>query len=262
MPRVPTQFEELLKLPSDDTRARATWVYETLRFYLDLPTDVRTARLQQWTYGGGNNLKWRVEDLGGGYFRLTSISSGKVAEVAEVAGSSKANGAAVQQWDWANSDNQRWSLTPQSDGSYQVLNKTSGKAMDVSGVSTADGADIQQWDWSGSGGSNQKWLFTDLGTTARTALATAGPAADARLQVYPTILNKELTFDYTAATAESLQVQLVDALGRVALASPAVAVRAGFNHVGLDVTAASPGLYVLKVRTATGPLSQRVIIVR
>ena len=51
-------------------------------------------------------------------------------------------------------------------------------------------------------------------------------------------------------------------LGRVALASTAVAVRAGFNYVGLDVTAGGPGLYVLKVRTATGPLSQRVIIVR
>jgi len=48
----------------------------------------------------------------------------------------------------------------------------------------------------------------------------------------------------------------------VALASTAVAVRAGFNYVGLDVTAGGPGLYVLKVRTATGPLSQRVIIVR
>ena len=51
-------------------------------------------------------------------------------------------------------------------------------------------------------------------------------------------------------------------MGRVALASTAVAVRAGFNYVGLDVTADGPGLYVLKVRTATGPLSQRVIIVR
>ena len=224
--------------------------------------DVSTAngaRLQQWTYGGGNNQKWRVEDMGSGYFRLTSISSGKVAEVA---GSSTANGAAVQQWDWGGGDNQRWSLTLQSDGSYQVLNKTSGKALDVSGVSTADGADIQQWDWSGSGGSNQKWLFTDLGTVARPALATAGPAAEGRLQVYPTTISKELAFDYTAATAESLQVRLVDMLGRVALAPPAVAVRAGFNHVGLDVTAAGPGLYLLKVRTATGPLSQRIIIVR
>lgn len=95
---------------------------------------------------------------------------------------------------------------------------------------------------------------------ASAALATSKPAAGTRLQVYPTIVDKTLSFDYTADATELLQVQLVDVLGRVALAPPTVATHAGLNHVGLDVATARPGVYVLKIQTPAGFVSQRVVI--
>ena len=39
------QLEDLLSLAPNAARARATWVYEALRFYLDLPPEIRTQRL-------------------------------------------------------------------------------------------------------------------------------------------------------------------------------------------------------------------------
>ena len=212
---------------------------------------------QQRTWAVGANQKWRTVDMGNGFVRLVNLNSNKSLDVP---GPSTANGALAQQWDWTSLASQAWLVQRQSDGTYRIINKYSNKALDVAGASLADGANAQQWDW--SGGDNQRWWFSDQGPAALTALAATGGAAESRLQVYPTTIDRELTFDYTAPTAETLRVQLVDALGRVALAAPAVAAKAGLNHMRLDVAAASPGLYVLKVRAAAGPQSQRVIIVR
>ncbi|GAB2866866.1 ricin-type beta-trefoil lectin domain protein [Hymenobacter ruber] len=212
---------------------------------------------QQRTWATGSNQKWKPVDMGNGFVRLVNVFSNKSLDVP---GPSTANGALAQQWDWSSNDSQAWLVQRQSDGTYRILNKYSNKALDVAGASQADGANAQQWDWTGA--DNQRWWFSDQGPAALTALAAAGPAAAARLQVYPTTINQELTFDYTAETAENLQVQFMDVLGRVALAPPAVSVKAGLNHISLDAATATPGLYVLKVRTAAGPLSQRVVIAR
>ncbi|GAB3844245.1 ricin-type beta-trefoil lectin domain protein [Hymenobacter terrigena] len=212
---------------------------------------------QQRTWATGSNQKWKTVDMGNGFVRLVNIFSNKSLDVP---GPSTANGALAQQWDWTSNDSQAWLVQRQSDGTYRIINKYSNKALDVTSASQADGANAQQWDWTGA--DNQRWWFSDQGPAALTALAATGSAAAARLQVYPTTISQELTFDYTAETAETLQVQLVDVLGRVALAPPAVAAKAGLTHVSLNVASARPGLYVLKVRAAAGPLSQRVIIAR
>ncbi len=43
------QLDELLALPADAARERATWVYGALRYFLDVPVASRTARLVQFT---------------------------------------------------------------------------------------------------------------------------------------------------------------------------------------------------------------------
>lgn len=49
----------------------------------------------------------------------------------------------------------------QSGGTYRITSVFSGKALDVQDHSTADGGNIQQWTY--FGGSNQKWIVTDVG---------------------------------------------------------------------------------------------------
>jgi hypothetical protein len=57
-----------------------------------------------------------------------------------------------------------WSDTGRTilDGTYRVISKKSKKVLDVYASGTADGTNVQQWGW--TGGSNQKWTLTHLGS--------------------------------------------------------------------------------------------------
>ncbi len=213
------------------------------------------ALLRQHTWASAIQQKWHMVDAGNGYVRIVNQNSNKSLEIV---GSGTANGNQVEQYDWNSNATQYWLVQKQSDGTYRILNKNSGRALDT--PSATEDANLQQWDWTGA--DNQRWWLSDQGA-ARTALATTSAAtSDARLQVYPTPVTQELTFDYVADAAETLQVQLLDMLGRPALTVPAVAVKAGTTRVSLGATTVAPGAYVLRVITATGAITQRVTVTR
>ncbi len=86
------------------------------------------------------------------YYKIVSVHSGKVLDVA---GLSTENGANIYQWEYVGGDNQMWKFVHAGDGYYTIACKRSGKYLDVSGASTADGANIIQWP--SHGGNNQKW---------------------------------------------------------------------------------------------------------
>jgi hypothetical protein len=102
-----------------------------------------------------------VQGLGGTttYYRLTNRNSGKVADVS---GSSGADGGDVIQWGWNGGNNQQWQFQDAGGGYYRIINRNSNKCMDVSGNSTADGADIVQWTC--GGGTNQQWQMVTVGS--------------------------------------------------------------------------------------------------
>ena len=74
---------------------------------------------------------FRPDPVGGGFFRLVCLNSGKVADVS---GASTANGAPIIQWDWHSGDNQLFRIEPLSDGFVRIIAKHSGKVIDVTGV--------------------------------------------------------------------------------------------------------------------------------
>lgn len=213
-------------------------------------------RVQQWGWAGAASQKWKLVDAGSGYVRLVNMNSNKSLDVA---GPSTADGALTHQWDWLSQDSQYWQILDNGDGTYRIINKYSGKALDVQNNSTADGAAIQQWGYTGA--NNQRWYFSDQGA-ARSVLATASAEADARLQLYPTVVQAELSFEYRADQAQELAVQLVDVLGRAVLDQPAAPVRAGLNRFTLDVARFPAGVYTLRVATPDGQLQRRVLISR
>ncbi|OWP61896.1 glucan endo-1,6-beta-glucosidase [Hymenobacter amundsenii] len=211
---------------------------------------------QQWTYGGSSNQQWKLVDSGSGYVRLVNLNSNKSLDLAQGA-SPTANGTLVQQFDWNNNSSQRWLITAESGGSYRITNQASGKVLDVDGVSTQDGALVHQWDW--ANGNNQKWTFTDLGA-ARTALATTGSAADARLLVYPTVVDAALHLTYNTASSQPLGLSLFDLTGRLVISEPARPVVPGANNLTLPVAGLRNGVYLLRVATAEGQLTRRVVV--
>jgi len=110
--------------------------------------------IDQWTDNGGNNQKWRIDDMGSGYYKLTNINSGKCLDVP---GYSNIDGLQLDQWTDAGGDNQRFKLVDLGGGCFSITAKCNGKALDVAGNSTANGAAIDQYTYSGS--NNQQWIL-------------------------------------------------------------------------------------------------------
>ncbi|HEX3133320.1 MAG TPA: RICIN domain-containing protein, partial [Planctomycetota bacterium] len=110
--------------------------------------------VQQWTDRGATNQQWRLDDQGGGWWKLTNVRSGKCLDVP---GSSTANSVALNQWSDNGGDNQRWSFIATGGGYYKIGSKVSGKYLDVASASTADGARIHQYQ--DNGADNQRWML-------------------------------------------------------------------------------------------------------
>lgn len=124
------------------------------------------AKVQQYTYGGGNNQKWQIASLGSGYFKVAARHSGKVLACHETA-----TGSQVYQYTYYTGGAKDWKIECQSNGFYKITHRLSGKVLDVSGSSTANSAKIQIWDW--HGGNNQLWKIEEVSCTSGVYAATS-----------------------------------------------------------------------------------------
>jgi glucosylceramidase len=215
------------------------------------------ALVRQHTWASAPQQTWRMVDAGSGYVRIVNQNSNKSLQILN---GGTANGNQVAQYDWNSDATQAWLVQQQSDGTYRIVNKNSGKALDAPNAN--EDANLQQWDWTGA--DNQRWWLSDQGASrvATPLAATSAATPETRLQVYPNPIAQELAFDYVADAAETLQVQLLDVLGRSALRVPAVTVHAGANRISFGAATVAPGAYVLRVVTNSGTLTQRVTVVR
>lgn len=110
----------------------------------------------QWTYSGGNNQRWTLQNRGSNQYSIIGVASGKALEVN---GASTSNGAKVQLWTYGGGNHQRWTFTATSSGFYRITPvHATGSALDVNGASTADGALVQLWTY--GGGNNQQWSLS------------------------------------------------------------------------------------------------------
>ncbi|ELS52984.1 family 43 glycosylhydrolase [Streptomyces viridochromogenes] len=110
------------------------------------------ANVQQWACSGGNNQKWRLEDLGDDTHRLVNVATGKVLDTANC---SSADGADLRQWSWLNNACQRFRFIATDSGHVRIANQATGKVADVADCGTADGTDVRQWSWLGN--NCQQW---------------------------------------------------------------------------------------------------------
>ena len=94
-----------------------------------------------------------------------ALVSAKSNKRMDVAGASKAPGAAVIQWPANGGANQKWNLVPLGGDVYRVVAVHSGLVLDVAGESTAPGAPVIQWPW--HGGANQQWRVNPVAGTDR-----------------------------------------------------------------------------------------------
>lgn len=72
---------------------------------------VNGGAIEQSTRTDAPNQRWRMDSVGDGYYKISSLSSGLVLDVTGGPGATQ-NGALVQQWAYAGGTNQQWRFVP------------------------------------------------------------------------------------------------------------------------------------------------------
>jgi len=115
--------------------------------------------VQLWTNKGGNNQKWKMTSIGGGYYTLQPLNA--PLSLMDVNGSGTANGTQVQIWTGNGGNNQKWLITSVGNGYYTLAPANApGSRLDVNGSGIANGTKVQIW--ASNGGNNQKWKFVKM----------------------------------------------------------------------------------------------------
>ncbi len=114
--------------------------------------------MTQYTCWGGDNQKFMVTQVNGGY-KITDKISNMQLDVAGGPGAT-GNGTPIIQWPYWGGSNEIWQFSPTSDGNYTITANNSGKCLDDSALSLDNANPIIQWTcW---GGDNQKWKLVPV----------------------------------------------------------------------------------------------------
>lgn len=132
----------------------------------------RGRKLFQQTPQAGEDQKWIMFALDGGFYAIANRKSGYVAETE---GGKTTNGTRVIQWDYyGDSKAQNWSFTSTRDADL-IVNDKSGTVMAIKNASKDNGADIIIH----SGATdNHLWTFQDVGTFNLPPAPTVEPLPD------------------------------------------------------------------------------------
>lgn len=112
-------------------------------------------KLQVWDATHGDNQKFIVTDMGGGFWKITACHSHKCLDVRSA---SLAPVADVIQWDYHSGDNQLFQILPVTGPYWRIIARHSHQALDVYNNGQANGTKIVQYPY--HGGDNQQWVFT------------------------------------------------------------------------------------------------------
>lgn len=97
-----------------------------------------------------------------------------------------------------------------------------------------------------------------------TRLRPTGLSGDASVGTFALVPNPaaggNASLHLSLVTAQPVTVEVLDALGRVVFTHPAESLTAGTHELPLNLTAAPHGLYVVRVKTGSATLTQRLVV--
>uniref|UniRef100_UPI0031CF34E4 RICIN domain-containing protein n=1 Tax=Streptomyces hawaiiensis TaxID=67305 RepID=UPI0031CF34E4 len=115
------------------------------------------AAIEQAGCSGGDDQRWQLHEVGGGYYQILSRHSGLCLDVT---GSSTANSAAIVQQTCDGRTSQQWRLSDTGTGYVEIIARHSGKCLDVDRALTTDGARLLQYTcWNDESHTNQHWTL-------------------------------------------------------------------------------------------------------
>ena len=152
----------ILKLSSTPQpfAAVSAGVYQLINLNSGMSLDNPSASMQSGTQMVQNTLssqldqQWRIDDAGGGYFKLTNIASGLV-----LTGGKRSLSAVTQAAD-SGGNSQRWYFRIEADGSLELVNKASDLVLNVYGESKAALAPLISY--SDRNTTNEFWMLHRL----------------------------------------------------------------------------------------------------
>jgi beta-N-acetylglucosaminidase len=140
-----------------------------------------TAEAQLALYQANNNAsqRFRVNDVGGGYYALINVRSGLALDV--FGGNSATAGAAIIQWPYKGTDNQKWAFVLNGDGSYAIVSKLSPNlCIDATGGKSLDGTPLVLWTKSDNK-PNQAWWISSIQRSIDDGIYTIHAASGATM---------------------------------------------------------------------------------
>ncbi|MBB5963331.1 RICIN domain-containing protein [Planomonospora venezuelensis] len=153
----------LLLLPARPAEATTTFTFGNLHsgkcLEVAYSSTADLANVDQYTCHSGNNQKWYIQPVGGGWQTLVNVNSGKCLDVL---GWSTAEFATVTQYTCHGGANQKWQLVEilvgpgQPNNRMMLRNQNSGKCLEILNYSTADFGEAVQY--SCYQGANQVWV--------------------------------------------------------------------------------------------------------
>ncbi len=201
------------------------------------------AYIQQYTVasGGGNNQRWRLDDAGSGYYYI-KVKSTQMCLATLNAGTG--NGTQVIQQTCNSTTAQMWKLTTLSSGVYEISLYNTTEALDVTNNSTSDGANIQIYAFTGSGGSNQKWTFTQVEATKSTSDSynTDNLYASDEISLFPNPASDYITIRQNK-NSEITDIEVFDLSGTTVLKY-----QAGISsEMIINISNLKAGIYVIRM---------------
>ena len=106
--------------------------------------------LKIWTPDDSPNLQFQVEEVGGGYFKLTNRTNGLVLDGAGLT----EPGANPVQTVYTGATTQQWTITDTASNVFTIANRASGLVLD-SGGDVGSGSPLKLW--SDNGSPNLRW---------------------------------------------------------------------------------------------------------
>ena len=123
---------------------------------LSLSSTESAAKIVQNKYYELNEQKWKIENVGGGYYCIINVETGFYLDVNQ---SSKKGGAEIIQWYGNDAANQKWKFLKTGEY-YYIVNQNSELYLDVNKSSVeVDGEVIQ---WYANEANNQKWILESV----------------------------------------------------------------------------------------------------
>lgn len=110
------------------------------------------AAVIQWACHTGANQKWKLEDAGGGYWR---VKAGHSSMCLDLASQSTANAVGLVQATCGNGTSQQWATEDVGGGALRLKSRYSGLCVDVDRANKDDGASVIQYACFDS--ANQQW---------------------------------------------------------------------------------------------------------